>query len=452
MNNLTSDLHDFKQLYDFYPYQKTARVKVIAVEELEKADELSAAKFIILTDETIFYPEGGGQAGDTGYLYEITNSQSAETSKAKKVRVLDTRYAYTSGSSEAKICHFTDSALPLGSEIEQRIDWERRFTHSQQHSTEHIISGLVHKKYAYKNVGFHLGRTETTIDFDGPLSYTQIQEIVAEANQIVWSNQELKIRVYTAEEAKSINYRSKIDLDNLVRLIEIPGADISACCGTHVKSTGEIGLIICTNIEAYKGGSRITFYAGTRAFKYVRKQQEVLNTLVQTLNLPFTDLNQGVERLDNRILELESTIKDTAESLWQKSIADITQDTIIHIQEKIFSPKQIKRLFKLLNKSSDDNIHYSTVENSDLKSYTNPSILVFLAQNENLSFFLFEDEAKYNSEISWFTYLKSEYSARGGGNHLMTQGQIRSENISPLSQNKFIKELAKDLNAKIKLI
>lgn len=420
---MSKDFHDFKQLYDLEPYRKTAEVDVIYVEELSKKDSQSGARFKVLTSETVFYPEGGGQPGDTGVFVDLETNKTYE--------VLDTRYDFKANDTEEKtplIFHFLAEKISSDITIRQEIDWERRFTHSQQHSTEHILSGLVHNKYGYMNVGFHLGKEYTTIDFDGPLSYQEMQEIVDQANNIVWQNNPIDINVYTAEEAQDMNYRAKIELNNLVRLIDIPNVDVCACCGTHVKATGDIGLIICTNVEKYRNGVRITFLAGTRAYKYVREQQEISSALVQRLNMPYLDLEEGVLRLENKVCELETLVEDTARSLWDKAIHQSEQNSIIIITENIFTSKFLKLLFKNIE--------------------SNFSILALIENQGNINFFLHETNDIYSSNESWYKYLKDEYNARGGGNAQMTQGQIQSKNIEiPLGN--FISQLAEDLSANI---
>lgn len=420
---MSKDFHDFKQLYDLEPYRKSAEVDVIYVEELSEKDPQSGARFKVLTSETVFYPEGGGQPGDTGVFVDLKNNKTYE--------VLDTRYDFKASDTEEEnplIFHFLAEKISSDIPIRQEIDWERRFTHSQQHSTEHILAGLVHNKYGYMNVGFHLGKEYTTIDFDGPLSYQEMQEIVDQANTIVWQNNPIDIKVYTAEEAKNMDYRAKIELNNLVRLIDIPNVDVCACCGTHVKATGDIGLIICTNVEKYRNGVRITFLAGTRAYKYVREQQEISNALVQRLNMPYLDLEEGVLRLENKVNELEALIEDTARSLWDKAINQSEQNSIIIITENIFSSKFLKLLFKNIE--------------------SNFSILALIENQGNINFFLHETENTYSSNESWYKHLKEEHNARGGGNAQMTQGQIQSNNIEAPLEN-FVSQLAEDLSANI---
>lgn len=421
MSNInTTDFHDFKQLYDKDPYLKSVETTVNFSKKLAKEDA-SGANYVINTKETIFYPEGGGQPGDTGVFILEDGSE---------IKVLDTRYGFIEDDDTPYILHYTNKPLDANTKIVEKINWKRRFTHMQQHSTEHILSGLVYKKYDYLNVGFHLGREYTTIDFSGPVSYEQMQEIVRAANQLIYKNTKVTAKVFTPEEAQDIKYRSKVEIDNLIRLVKIEGADICACCGTHVKHTGEIGLIICTDVESYKGGSRITFYAGTRAFNYIRKQQEILNNLVTHLSSPQEELDKAVSNLESNISDLETTIESTANYLWDKKISELDSSSLIYIKAKVFTPKIVKRLFKTLDADLDK------------------SLLVLMDQKENFTFYLFEPEEEYKSDTGIFKQLQADYAARGGGSYTMTQGQIpaKENGFDEDSKKEFIAKLAADFN------
>ena len=169
--------------------------------------------FAVTLDATAFYPTGGGQPCDLGTL--------------NGVRVLDVR------EQGEEIVHLCESALVVGSTVAGAIDWRRRFDHMQQHSGEHIVSGLIHGKYGYHNVGFHMGSELVTIDFDGPLTWEQLLEIEQEANEIIWENRSVKCWYPDPETLSGIQYRSKKARKCPVRIVEVPGADICACFGTQ---------------------------------------------------------------------------------------------------------------------------------------------------------------------------------------------------------------------------
>lgn len=208
----------------------------------------------IILDATAFYPEGGGQAADTGTLGAAS--------------VLDTRER------GEEIVHLCDRPLEPGSQVEGRIDWEARFLRMQQHSGEHIVSGILHRRYGCSNTGFHMGQDRTVIDFDAVIPAQALPEIEWEANQAVWRDLPVKCWYPSAQELPAVPYRSKKALPWPVRIVEIPGFDCCACCGTHVKATGEIGLIKLFSAVPFRGGTRIEMACGSTALSYLNRVLE----------------------------------------------------------------------------------------------------------------------------------------------------------------------------------
>lgn len=218
----------------------------------------------ITLDATAFYPEGGGQPCDTGCLADSRVLAVKEVGEA--------------------VVHLCDKALPVGSQVSGAIDWPRRFDFMQQHSGEHIVSGIIHALYGYHNVGFHMGTEVVTIDFDGPIAPEALQDIEDRANTAVWQN--LPVRCYypSAEELPSIPYRRKRDLPWPVRLVEIPGIDLCACCGTQVSQTGEVGLIKLLSCVKFHEGVRIEMVCGKRALRLLSDIYEQNRLVSQTFS------------------------------------------------------------------------------------------------------------------------------------------------------------------------
>ena len=204
-------------------------------------------QYKVVLDRTAFFPEGGGQYADTGMLDDV--------------RVLDVH------EKEGIIYHTTEKALEAGKTVTGKINWEERFEKMQQHTGEHIVSGLVHERFGYNNVGFHLGSDYCTMDFDGTLTKEQLREIELAANQAVWKNIDIVVTYPSKEELANMDYRSKIEIEGQVRIVTVPGYDVCACCAPHVKKTGEIGMLKLVNMVNYKGGERITMLCGVRALK-----------------------------------------------------------------------------------------------------------------------------------------------------------------------------------------
>ena len=233
--------------------------------------------FAVALDRTAFNPEGGGQTGDTGTL--------------GPARVTDTHER------EGLIWHYTDIPLEPGRTVAGKIDWAGRFRKMQNHTGEHIVSGLVHSRYGFSNVGFHLGEDGCTIDFDGELTRAQLDEIEDAANDAVWRDLPVTARFPDPAELRTLDYRSKLDLTENVRIVEIPGIDRCACCAPHVARTGEVGLVKLLDSMRHRGGVRIWLKAGRDALTDYRARYRDTAAISALLNLPQDKLVPGVEKL-----------------------------------------------------------------------------------------------------------------------------------------------------------
>lgn len=219
--------------------------------------------YMVVLDKTAFFPEGGGQNADTGYL--------------DKAAVTDVQIK------NGIIVHYTDLPLTVGTSVNGRIDWKQRFIRMQNHSGEHIVSGIIHKKYGFNNVGFHMGNEDITLDIDGVLDREQLDEIEYEANLAVSKNIIVKTEYPSPKKLSALDYRSKLDITENVRIVTIDGYDMCACCAPHVKATGEIGIIKLLDFIHYKNGLRIHMLCGFSALadyktKY-RNNLEISNML-----------------------------------------------------------------------------------------------------------------------------------------------------------------------------
>ena len=209
------------------------------------ACEAKGDKYIVTLDQTAFFPEGGGQGADHGVL--------------GGVNVLDVHEV------NGEVQHLTDGALPVGETVHGCVDAKRRLAMMQQHSGEHIFSGIVHQLFGYDNVGFHIGSEAVTMDFNGPLTEEDVLRVERMANEIIWKNIPVVTLLPSAEELAQMEYRSKKALTGEVRIVTIEGADTCACCGTHVKYTGSIGQVKVLSCQKYKSGVRVSILCGTRA-------------------------------------------------------------------------------------------------------------------------------------------------------------------------------------------
>lgn len=212
--------------------------------------------FEVTLDKTAFFPEGGGQLADTGFIGDARVSGVQEK--------------------DNRIIHYVNQEIVPGTDCKCTLDWEQRFRRMQNHSGEHIVSGLVHNKYGYSNIGFHMGHDAITIDFDGQLSREQLAEIEKEANNAVAANYEIIAGFPSDGELKTLEYRSKLELTENVRIVTIENVDVCACCAPHVSRTSEIGLIKILGVERRRRGGegvRVTMLCGLDAYDdYVIKQ------------------------------------------------------------------------------------------------------------------------------------------------------------------------------------
>ncbi len=222
----------------------------------------------IVLDQTCFYPEGGGQPSDRGTLGGAA--------------VLDVQLVGD------EVVHTTAAPLTEGTAVTGEVDWSRRFDLMQQHSGEHIVSGIIHRLYGYDNVGFHMGEDVVTVDWNGTLTRQQLVEVEQLANQVIWRNLPTEILIPPEEALEALDYRSKKALDWPVRIVTFPEADSCACCGTHVSRAGEIGLIRLLSVVRMRGGIRVEMLCGQRALAHTQalaEQNHAISTLLSAKEL-----------------------------------------------------------------------------------------------------------------------------------------------------------------------
>lgn len=279
---------DFNALYYLKPMDS---VFTSQIQEIEPDSEQEGRVWIFLED-TLFYPEGGGQPGDTGWLDEIS--------------VLDSRMR--NGKPGILV---ESNTFSVGQRVEGRINFSRRFEFMQQHTGEHLISGWAHQLYGCENVGFHISETDMTIDFQIPLDQEQVMEIEGRANETVFNNLPVQILFPTPQELPKIDYRSKKALEGDVRLVQVEGVDCCACCGTHLTRTGEIGLIKIARTEPYKRGVRLTIFCGSRALRDYQHLQRQAEQLSGHLSAPARDLIPAWESREQKSGEVALQLNQT---------------------------------------------------------------------------------------------------------------------------------------------
>lgn len=275
-----------------------------------RLDGKAGEYYEIELDRTAFFPEGGGQYADTGVLYMADDDTCGldETAR-KKVQVLDVRER------NGRIFHITDGFIEAKTAVKGSIDWEERFMKMQQHTGEHIVSGIVHRRFGYENVGFHLGKEEVTMDYNGPLTPEELRSIEYEANQVVAENREIRAYFPSTEELEKIPYRSKKELQGKIRIVEIQDCDICACCAPHVQTTGNVGLIKITNAIRYKGGMRLWIACGMRALEDYNQKEASVVQISNMLSAKQQEVTEAVKRLTEEIQQLKEKAAKMQEKL-----------------------------------------------------------------------------------------------------------------------------------------
>jgi alanyl-tRNA synthetase len=258
-----------------------------------------------MLDRTAFYPTSGGQPFDTGTI-----------GASRVVDVIDR--------DDGTILHLLedDTAQPsrdvrAATAARGRIDWHRRFDHMQQHTGQHVLSAAFDRVLGVRTVSFHLGAEGATIDLAREVSPSEIERAEEEANRVVWANRPVTIRFADADEAARLPLRKESAREGVLRLIEIEDFDLSACGGTHVRRTGEIGIIAVGSTERIRGGSRIEFFCGHRALRSYRRLRDVVAASSKVASVAAAELPTGIERLQGEVKDLKRAAKDLHSRLAQ---------------------------------------------------------------------------------------------------------------------------------------
>ena len=263
-----------EKLYALDPFQREFTARVLSC---VPAGEGS----LVTLDRTAFYPEGGGQPADHGTLGGVP--------------VVDVH------EKDGVILHTLQGTLNPGDPASGSIAWARRFDHMQQHSGEHIISGILCADYHCDNVGFHLGAETVTIDYNADLSWQQVLAAEEKANAVIWADRAVEVSYPTQAELDALDYRSKKEILGQVRIVTFPGADCCACCGTHVLRAGQVGLIKALSCQRFREGVRIEILCGERALRYCDMIHEQNRGVAQRLSVKPQDTLSAVERLEGEL-------------------------------------------------------------------------------------------------------------------------------------------------------
>lgn len=292
--------------------------------------EPSEHGWAVVLDKTAFYPEGGGQPCDLGTL-----GGAAVTD----VHIRD-----------GVIVHTCDR--PVSGEVCGSIDWARRFDLMQQHSGEHLVSGLIHNRFGYENVGFHMGADRITIDLSGLLNAQELAEIELAANQAVWDDIPAEIFYPDAETLKKLAYRSKKELSGEVRIVRWGGIDTCACCGTHVASSGEIGLIKLLSCVKFRDGVRIELVCGRRAYDYVSAAMSQNREISGLLSAKPLETAAAVRRMAEELAETRFALGAVQQRYFEILAERVCGEDDLLLFEDGLQPDALRRLCVLLMEHS----------------------------------------------------------------------------------------------------
>lgn len=279
-----------EKLYYVDGYIKKFNARVLSCESVGEL-------FCAVLDKTAFFAEGGGQKADTGFIGE-----------AKVIDVLE---------ENGELRHFIDKPLEPEKEYACAIDWDKRFSRMQNHSGEHIVSGIVHGIYGFDNVGFHMEEDYVTVDFNGELTRAQLDVIEDKANRIVYKNEDIICYFPNPDELKTLDYRSKLDLKADVRIVKIGDTDMCACCAPHVSKTGEIGVIKILDFMRHRGGVRLVMTSGKTALNDYREKYSQVYNVSGLLSAKQSEISTAVERLKNEADETRREFNDFKQQIAQ---------------------------------------------------------------------------------------------------------------------------------------
>ena len=309
----------------------------------------------VLLDQTLFFPEGGGQPADQGRIkdcriYDVqeTENEIRHYIAEKKPDAARVARSIRSGKTVEGRSARPDAPLAAcpfqaGDVVEGVIDWDRRFDLMQQHSGEHIVSGFIHARFGYDNVGFHMGERFITIDLNGEIDSRQLEEIEEEVNRYIWKDAETRAFFASDEEIRTLPYRSKLDLDEEVRLVAFPGADLCACCGLHVKTTGQIGLVKLVSVHRFRQGVRIEMLSGKRAYDYMNEHCRQNSRIAVELSAKPDNTFEAVTRLKEENYQLKGDIIRLEKEKYERIADQIRGKGDAAVFVKGLSPAEIRK-------------------------------------------------------------------------------------------------------------
>ena len=364
------------KLYENDSYIKAFSATVVSCKEKDGA-------YFLVLDKTAFFPEGGGQDADKGKIGDAD--------------VLDVQIK------NDVIYHKVNKAFNENEEVKCQLDWDTRFSRMQNHTGEHIVSGVIHSLFGYNNVGFHMNDTLITLDVDGPLTEENMREVELKSNKAIYDNKSVKAIYPTPEELSDYDYRSKLDITEGVRLIEIEDYDLCACCAPHVAKTGEIGIIKILSFIQYKKGTRIEMICGLLALNDYQTLHVSNKSIMNMLSAKRFEIAESVERIQNELANLKAENKKLmAEMATLKMEKHISGNTVC-----VFI----------------DGVSYDELRNCS-NSLIEEFEYCYLFSNTNENNYIYVVSSKENNVREEVQNLNKTFNGKGGGRDNYAQGKI----------------------------
>ena len=424
MNNKRINNGITEVLYEDNAYVKECVAKVLECREiLRETDGTEERLYGIVLDKTVFFPEGGGQPADEGSLCVVKDSKEESVDKAvvigkgeedllfleivKELPVADVQ------KEDGVILHYVKEPLEAGDQVVAKLDFTLRYERMQNHSGEHLFCGLIHKLYGYENVGFHMSKDSLTVDVNGSLSAEDFAKLEKLANEGVDANVEIKT-VYP-EHPDELEYRSKLELTEDIRVVMIDGYDACACCAPHVAKTGEIGLIKVMDFMSHRGGTRFTLKCG----KWAREDYGILHEEIGQMMRLFSAKREECHLAAARVSEQMKSQHETI-MLLKKQITDLHMDKM-HEAVRNHPEKTIHIIFD----EALDEVQMRTLVNEGV--IVVPGLVAgFMGkEGDGYRYIIGKNESVEDPDLRTFAKeMNAALNGRGGGSVKMIQGSV----------------------------
>ncbi len=416
-----------RKLYDEDAYLQEFDATVLEVTKIEatklEATKVEAAKvdedengqsdnviYDVILDQTAFFPEEGGQTPDRGNLrkaglvpIEIEEELEDEMQGGiESWNVLDVQI-----DEDHVIHHFLDQPIEPGTKVHGQLDWTHRFNNMQQHTGEHIYSGIVHKHKGYANVGFHLSDSIVTMDYDGELTDEEVRQFEFEANQAIVANVPIQCYYPDEETKQKLEYRSKIEIDGPLRIVEIPGVDCCACCAPHVRTTAEVGILKVVDYQRYKGGIRLTILCGFRALRDYQEKLEIATMASRELSVPVDSLVDAIVKQKDDTAKLKVNLGEANTKVMEQELKNVDPkaENVALFSEDI--PNLVMR----------------NAVNTLMESHSG-FCAVFNLSDDRYQFIV---GSKEKDAREMCNLLREQFGAKGGGSSEMVQGSFEKK-------------------------